>query len=84
MLVDRGFQVETGYRNAGTQHGIKITNLQRSLVLKCENTRERDEWTQHLLNLKEQATSFVSTTASRFNSFAPVRHKQLAHWLSID
>ncbi|CAF4954554.1 unnamed protein product, partial [Rotaria magnacalcarata] len=55
-------------------------NLQRTLVLKCRNNRDCDEWTQHLLNLKEQANSFVSATASRFNSFAPVRQKQLAYW----
>ncbi|CAF3855329.1 unnamed protein product [Rotaria magnacalcarata] len=80
MLVDRGFEIASGFRQTGTQHGIKITNLQRTLVLKCRNNRDCDEWTQHLLNLKEQANSFVSATASRFNSFAPVRQKQLAYW----
>jgi hypothetical protein len=67
MLVDRAFDFTTGFRHAGTTHGIKITNLQRTLVLKCRNSRDCDEWTQHLLNLKEQAKSFVSSTASRFN-----------------
>ncbi|CAF4056400.1 unnamed protein product [Rotaria sp. Silwood2] len=80
MLVDRGFEIATGFRNAGTQHGIKITNLQRSLVLKCRNNRDSEEWTQHLLNLKEQSKSFFSATASRFNSFAPIRTKQHAYW----
>jgi len=80
MLVDRGFEIATGFRHAGTHHGIKITNLQRTLVLKCRSSRDCDEWAQHLSNLKEQAKSFVSATASRFNSFAPVRRKQLAHW----
>ncbi|CAF0891625.1 unnamed protein product [Adineta steineri] len=80
MLVDRAFDIETGFRNVRTQHGIKITNLQRSLVLKCRNKRDCDEWTQHLMNLKEQSKSFLSSHASRFNSFAPVRQKQLAHW----
>ncbi|CAF3424732.1 unnamed protein product [Rotaria socialis] len=80
MLVDRGFEIASGFRQTRTQHGIKITNLQRTLLLKCRNNRDCDEWTQHLLNLKEQANSFVSATASRFNSFAPVRQKQLAYW----
>ncbi|UJR16391.1 hypothetical protein I4U23_003294 [Adineta vaga] len=80
MLVDRAFDIQTGFRHARTPHGIKITNLQRSLVLKCRNKRDCEEWTQHLLNLKEQAKSFVSSQASRFNSFAPIRRKQLAHW----
>jgi hypothetical protein len=80
MLVDRGFEISAGFRHAGTHHGIKITNLQRTLVVKCRSSRDCDEWTQHLLNLKEQAKSFVSATASRFNSFAPIRKKQLAYW----
>jgi hypothetical protein len=80
ILVDRAFDIASGFRHAGTHNGIKITNLQRSLVLKCRSTRDCDEWTQHLINLKEQAKSFVSATASRFNSFAPIRRKQLAHW----
>lgn len=80
MLVDRAFNIATGFRHVRTAHGIKITNLQRSLVLKCRNRRDCDEWMQHLMNLKEQASAFVSSHASRFNSFAPVRRKQLAHW----
>ena len=80
MLVDRAFEIASGFRHAGTHHGIKITNLQRTLVLKCRTTRDCEEWTQHLMNLKEQASGFVSATASRFNSFAPVRRKQLAYW----
>lgn len=80
MLVDRGFEILSGFRHTRIQHGIKITNLQRKLIIKCRNGRDCDEWTQHLLNLKEQAKSFVSLTASRFNSYAPVRYKQLAYW----
>jgi hypothetical protein len=34
----------------------------------------------HLSNLRQQAIGFLSATASRFNSFAPVREKQLAYW----
>ncbi|CAF3892149.1 unnamed protein product [Adineta steineri] len=80
MLVDRGFDVSTGLRNAGTSRGIKIKNLQRTLVVKCNTKRACDEWIIHLTNLKEQAKDFLSATASRFNSFAPVREKQLAYW----
>ena len=80
MLVDRAFDIVTGFRQAGTYHGIKITNLQRSLVMKCRNKRDCEEWTQHLLNLKEKSKIFLSSTPSRFNSFAPIRKKQLAYW----
>lgn len=80
LLVDRGFEVLTGLRNAGTYHGIKIRNLQRTLVVKCRTKKDCDEWTQHLSNLTERAKGFISATASRFNSYAPVREKQLAYW----
>lgn len=80
MLVDRGFHVLTGLRNAGTYHGIKIKNLQRTLFVKCRTKRDYDEWHQHLTLLTEQAKGFIDTTASRFNSYAPVRENQLAYW----
>ncbi len=80
MLVDRGFEVLTGLRNVGTYNGIKIRNLQRTLFVKCRTKRDCDEWTQHLASLVEKAKGFISATASRFNSFAPVREKQLAYW----
>lgn len=80
MLVDRGFQILTGIRKAGTYHGIKIKNLQRTLFVKCRTKRDCDEWEQHFQDLTEQAKDFISATASRFNSYAPVREKQLAYW----
>ncbi|CAF3487840.1 unnamed protein product [Rotaria socialis] len=80
MLVDRGFQISTGLRNAATYRGVRIENLQRTLVIKCRTTRDCDEWKQHLLDLIEKAKSFVNGTASRFNSYAPKREKQLAYW----
>ena len=81
MLIDRAFEVRTGFRNAGTNHGIKLKNLQRTLVVKCRNKRDADEWTQHLNNAVEQAKDFVNTKeAARFSSYAPIREKQLAYW----
>lgn len=80
MLVDRGFEVLTGLRNSGTYHGIKIRNLQRTVFVKCPTKRDYDEWHQHLMLLTERAKGFISGTASRFNSYAPVREKQLAYW----
>ena len=80
ILVDRGFEVVTGLRNVGTYNGIKIKNLQRTLVLKCRNARECEEWVLHLSNLLEQAKCFGPAKINRFNSFAPIREKQLAYW----
>ncbi|CAF3679271.1 unnamed protein product, partial [Rotaria sordida] len=80
MLVDRDFHILTGLRNVGAHHGIKIKNLQRTLVIKCRTSRDSDEWTQHLSNLIQQGKGFIDKTASRFVSFAPVRENQLAYW----
>jgi hypothetical protein len=80
MLVDRAFEFSTGLMSSGTYRGIKIKNLQRKLVIKCRTTRDCEEWAQYLTSLIEKSTGFVSGTASRFNSYAPVREKQLAHW----
>jgi len=80
MLADRGFEVSTGIRRTRTYHGFKIRNLQRTMFLKCRKKRQCEEWTQHLMNLKEQSKSFISAELSRFNSFAPIRENQLAYW----
>lgn len=80
MLVDRGFEVSTGIRNVVTSHGIKIRNLQRTLFVKCRTKRDFDEWTYYLHQLMEQSKSFMNSTPSRFNSYAPMREKQLAYW----
>lgn len=80
MLVDRGFQILTGLRNVAMYRGIKIKNLQRTLVIRCRTARECEEWKQHLENLVQTSQHFVSTTASRFNSYAPLRENQLGYW----
>ncbi|CAF3008747.1 unnamed protein product [Rotaria sp. Silwood2] len=80
MLVDRNFQILSGLRNAGAHHGIKIINLQRTLVVKCETARDCEEWLQHLKNLTEQANGFFGSKVNQFNSYAPIRENQLAHW----
>ncbi|CAF5128757.1 unnamed protein product, partial [Rotaria sp. Silwood1] len=59
MLVDRAFEILPGFQNTRTYNGIKIKNLQRILVIKYPNTRDSEEWTQHLLNLTNQAKDFI-------------------------
>ncbi|CAF3979330.1 unnamed protein product, partial [Rotaria sp. Silwood1] len=59
MLVDRAFEILPGFQNTRTYNGIKIKNLQRILVIKYRNTRDSEEWTQHLLNLTNQAKDFI-------------------------
>ncbi|CAF3832945.1 unnamed protein product [Rotaria sp. Silwood1] len=62
MLLNRAFEILLGFRNTRTYNGIQIKNLQRILVIKCLNTCDSEEWTQHLLNLTNQAKDFISTT----------------------
>ncbi|CAF1579257.1 unnamed protein product [Rotaria sp. Silwood1] len=59
MLLNRAFEILLGFRNTRTYNGIQIKNLQRILVIKCLNTCDSEEWTQHLLNLTNQAKDFI-------------------------
>ncbi|CAF1160558.1 unnamed protein product, partial [Didymodactylos carnosus] len=82
MLVDRAFEFETGLKHTGTQHGIKVTNLQRSLVVKCKKKHEKEAWHQQLEILRERCTinGFCGDKANQFNSFVPMRENQLGYW----
>lgn len=80
ILVDRNFNVTLGHRHIDTYYRIKIKNLQCQIVAKCQTIRDRDEWMQCFKPLIKQCYGFVGENANRFNSYAPIRENQLAHW----
>lgn len=77
MLIDRLYSLEKGFRKTGTNNGIRIKNLQRSMIIKFEKEDERDQWFQALLQMKNQS---ILTQQHPFNSFAPKRQHQYAQW----
>ena len=78
MLFDINFECTKGL-TTGSFHSIKIKNLQRSLVIKCKNNREKDEW---LTCIQETFSSFknIFHNENHYQSFAPKRSKQLCKW----
>jgi hypothetical protein len=77
MLIDRAFSLERGFRKTGTNNGIRIKNLQRSMIIKFETDDERDQWFDALVNIKNKS---ILTKQHPFNSFAPNRQQQYAKW----
>ncbi|CAF1543590.1 unnamed protein product [Didymodactylos carnosus] len=83
MLVDQGFTIETGLKRTGTTHTIKITNLQRPLVLKCKSNTIKELWLKQLELLRDRCSiAGLSNTLARnqFDSFVPTRTGQLGYW----
>ncbi len=80
MLIDKAFSLEQGFKKTGTNNGIRIKNLQRSMIIKFEKEDERDFWFNSLINVKNKS---ILSEQHTFNSFAPQRQQQYAQWLVI-
>jgi len=77
MLIDRGFQLNQGFRKTGTNNGIQVKNLQRMMIIKFEKEEERNQWFDFLSQAKIRSPF---TPIHPLNSFAPIREKQFAQW----
>ena len=80
MLIDKAFALEQGFRKTGTNNGIRIKNLQRSMIVKFEKEEERDFWFESLMKVKSKS---LLSEQHPFNSFAPKRQNQYAQWSVI-
>ncbi|CAF1252263.1 unnamed protein product, partial [Didymodactylos carnosus] len=79
FLVDNAFKIETDLKHVRTKDGIKVTNSQRSLILKCKDKYHKQEWTNILQELiQKNSTTFCR--GNQFNSFVPMREQQLGQW----
>jgi len=77
MLIDGSFSLEQGFRKTGTNNGIRIKNLQRSMIVKFEKEEERNSWFESLQQIKAKS---IFSEQHPFNSFAPKRTQQYAQW----
>lgn len=77
MLIDKAFSLEQGFRKTGTNNGIRIKNLQRSMIVKFEKEEERNFWFESLMTVKSKC---LLSELHSFNSFAPKRQNQYAQW----
>ncbi|CAF3006931.1 unnamed protein product [Rotaria sp. Silwood2] len=80
ILLDCKFEVAHSRHHIDNYYRIKIKNLQCKIVVKCRTSHECEEWMQNFKILIEQAYGFIDRHANRFNSYAPIRENQRAHW----
>ncbi|XP_077493969.1 phospholipase D isoform X2 [Amblyomma americanum] len=79
LLMDQGFQVQSGFMATGVNHGLLVTNLTRNLLVKCWTKRKEREWKDHLQELaKTSGQDF--TRPNRYDAFAPVRTASRCRW----
>ncbi|CAN8023023.1 unnamed protein product [Ixodes persulcatus] len=79
LLMDQGFQVQSGFMATGVNHGLLVTNLTRNLLVKCWTKRKEREWKDTLQDLaKSSGKDF--TMPNRYDAFAPVRSSNRCRW----
>ncbi len=77
MLIDQAFSIYRTFRKTKTHHGIRIENLQGSMIIKCHREDEQDQWFNSLLEIKNQS---IFSQQHQFQSFAPKRQQQYVQW----
>ncbi|CAG0914405.1 unnamed protein product [Notodromas monacha] len=79
MLFDQGFEVGRGIRQTQVPHGLIISNLSRSLVIRCWTKRKMNEWRDEILKMaKSKGKEFIES--QRYSSYAPLRENTYASW----
>ena len=61
MLIDRGFQLNQGFRKTGTNNGIQVKNLQRMMIIKFEKEEERNQVKDFLVDKSKSIQGELST-----------------------
>ncbi|XP_075727869.1 phospholipase D isoform X1 [Rhipicephalus microplus] len=79
LLMDQGFQVQSGFMATGVNHGLLVTNLTRNLLVKCWTKRKEREWKDHLQELAK-TTGRDFTHPNRYDAFAPIRTASHCRW----
>ncbi|KPM08103.1 phospholipase D1-like protein [Sarcoptes scabiei] len=79
MLFDPEFYADSGIKVTGIANGLRIRNLSRQLILKCQNEKRAKELAEYLNEYsKKNAKDFVHR--NRFGSFVPPRKSQFCQW----
>nr|XP_028587409.1 phospholipase D1 [Podarcis muralis]XP_028587410.1 phospholipase D1 [Podarcis muralis] len=79
LLVDKEFSIKIGKKETETKHGLRIDNLSRSLILKCNSYRHALWWCQGIEEfIQKNGTNFLKH--HRFGSYAAVQENTLAKW----
>ncbi|CAM2119389.1 unnamed protein product [Caretta caretta] len=79
LLVDKEFSIKIGKKETETEYGLRIDNLSRSLILKCNSYRHARWWGQGIEEfIHKNGKNFL--THHRFGSYAAIQQNTLAKW----
>nr|XP_033814665.1 phospholipase D1 isoform X3 [Geotrypetes seraphini] len=79
LLVDKEFSIKIGKKDAETKYGLRIDNLSRTLILKCNSYRHARWWGQAIEEfIRKNGKNFLKD--HRFGSYAAVQESTLAKW----
>ncbi|XP_067322146.1 phospholipase D1 [Anolis sagrei] len=79
LLVDKEFSIKIGKKETETKYGLRIDNLSRSLILKCNSYRHALWWGQGIeAFIQKNGKNFLQH--HRFGSYAAVQENTLAKW----
>ncbi|XP_045706791.1 phospholipase D1 isoform X3 [Phyllostomus hastatus] len=79
LLVDKEFRIKVGKKETETKYGLRIDNLSRTLILKCNSYRHARWWAGAMEEfVQKHGTNFLKD--HRFGSYAAVQENTLAKW----
>lgn len=79
LLVDKEFKIKVGRKETETKYGLRIDNLSRTLILKCNSYRHARWWGGAIEEfIQKHGTDFLKD--HRFGSYAAIQENTLAKW----
>uniref|UniRef100_A0A8C6R347 Phospholipase n=1 Tax=Nannospalax galili TaxID=1026970 RepID=A0A8C6R347_NANGA len=79
LLVDKEFSIKVGKKETETKYGLRIDNLSRTLILKCNSYRHARWWGGAIEEfIQKHGTDFLKD--HRFGSYAAIQENVLAKW----
>lgn len=79
LLVDKEFRVKVGRKETETKYGLRIDNLSRTLILKCNSYRHARWWGGAIEEfIQKYGPDFLKD--HRFGSYAAIQENTLAKW----
>ncbi|XP_066098007.1 phospholipase D1 isoform X2 [Saccopteryx bilineata] len=79
LLVDKEFKVQVGKKETEIKYGLRIDNLSRTLILKCNSYRHARWWAGAIEEfIQKHGTDFLKE--HRFGSYAAIQENTLAKW----
>ncbi|XP_077017157.1 phospholipase D1 isoform X3 [Tamandua tetradactyla] len=79
LLVDKAFRIKVGKKETEIKYGLRIDNLSRTLILKCNSYRHARWWGGAIEEfIQKHGPNFLRE--HRFGSYAATQENTLAKW----